>query len=92
MPEQPIITGPYGLNLPGWEHSSIWGLDRMEATYGLYAQLWRNTDSADNEPQHWIMEVQDLPTLARKIVAATGASEHDVVYAIAKSAGLTLPV
>ena len=54
------------------------------------AQLWRNTDSADNEPRHWIMEVQDLPTLARKIVAATGASEHDVVHAIAKSAGLTL--
>jgi len=87
MPGATIITGPYGLNLAGWERSSIWGLDRMEATYGLFAQLWRNTDSADYEPRHWIMEVQDLPTLARKIAAATGASEDAAACAIAQSLG-----
>lgn len=85
MPETTTIEGTYALNLAGWERYSIWGLDPMETTYGLFAQLWRNTDDRDADPRHWISGVQDLVTLARKIAGVTGSGADDVASAIAES-------
>ena len=73
MPETTTIEGTYALNLSGWDRCSIWGLDRMETTYGLFAQLWRNTDDRDGDPRHLISGVQDLVTLARKIAGVEQA-------------------
>lgn len=89
MPETTIIEGTYRLNLPGWDRRSIWGLDPMDATYGLFAHLWRNTDRDDSGPRHWISEVQDLLALARQIAAVTRCHEDDVADAIAGSLGWT---
>lgn len=77
-----IVTGRHPLPIPGWEDYSLWGLDRSETTYGLFAQLWRNTDDGDDRPRHLITEVQDMLTLARRIVVLTGCSEDDVADAI----------
>jgi len=77
-----ITPGRHALPLAGWDDYSVWGMDPMEPTYGLFAQLWRNTDDAEAAPRHWIMEVQDLPVLARRIAAATGCTEDDAAGAI----------
>ena len=78
-----IITPErHALPLAGWDDYSVWGMDPMKATYGLFAQLWRNTDDADATPRHSIMEVRDLPALARRIAAATGCTEDDAADAI----------
>jgi hypothetical protein len=77
-----IMPRRHALPLAGWDDYSVWGMDPMEATYGLFAQLRRNTDDADAAPRHWIMEVQDLPTLARRIAAVTGCTEDDAADAI----------
>jgi hypothetical protein len=77
-----IITGRHALPLPGWDDYSLWGLDRSEATYGLFAQLWRNTDDGDERPRHLITEVQDLLELARRIAALTACTEDAVADAI----------
>jgi hypothetical protein len=87
MPETTTIEGTYALKLAGWERYSIWGLDPMETTYGLFAQLWRNTDDRDGDPRHWISGIQDLLTLARKIAGVTGTDPDDVANAIAESLG-----
>jgi hypothetical protein len=39
------------VDLPGWEHQSIWGWD--EGTGSFYAQLWRN-GSASDAPEIWL--------------------------------------
>ena len=67
-----IIEGRHALALPGWDRCSIWALDPVPTTYGLFAQLWRNTDNGADAPRHWIMEVGDVLTLARRIAAAAG--------------------
>ena len=77
-----MIYGHHALPLPGWDQRSVWGLDRMEATYGLYAQLWRNGDSYDDGPRHSLSCVPDMPTLARRIAAAAGCTEDGAVDAI----------
>jgi hypothetical protein len=81
-PPRVIIHGQQPLPLAGWDDYSVWGMDPMEATYGLFAQLWRNSDNGRDRPRHSIMEVQDLPTLARKITAATGCTEDAAADAI----------
>jgi hypothetical protein len=81
-PSRVIIHGHHALPLAGWDHYSVWGMDPMEATYGLYAHLWRNSDGGMDRPRHWIMEVPDLLTLARKIAAATGCAEDAAADAI----------
>jgi len=95
MPGMTIIKGHYGLNLPGWEHSSIWGVD---ARWGhLFAQLWRNgAGEQDDDPHIWITppgwpETRELPELARQIARATGVSEDDVAHAIGGSLGWAGP-
>ncbi len=57
-------------------------MDPREATYGLFAQLWRNTDDPDDGPRAWIMAVQDLPALADSIASATGCTQDDAADAI----------
>lgn len=39
------------VDLPGWEHQSIWGWD--EGTGSFYAQLWRNSSTSD-APEVWL--------------------------------------
>ena len=81
------IGGRYALALPGWEDYSVWGMDRMEKTYGLYANLWRNTDDVADNPRHAIWGVQDLPSLAVRIARATGCEADAAANAISKSLG-----
>ncbi|SDN72998.1 hypothetical protein SAMN04489726_7965 [Allokutzneria albata] len=40
------------VELPGWEQMSIWGFD--VGVMRFFAQLWRNSDSPDDEPRHWL--------------------------------------
>jgi hypothetical protein len=54
----------------------------MEATYGLFAQLWRNTDDGQNSPPHWISGIPDVATLVRRIAAATGCTEDEATDAV----------
>jgi hypothetical protein len=77
-----VVHGRYALPLAGWDDRSVWGMDRMEATYGLFAQLWRNGDADRDNPRHWISEIPDLPSLCRRITAATGCTEDDVAEAM----------
>lgn len=77
-----VIRGHHALPLAGWDRRSVWGMDPMEATYGLYAQLWHNADAGRDNPRHWIMEVPDLLTLCRQIAAATGCTEDEAADAV----------
>jgi hypothetical protein len=77
-----IIQGRHALDLPGWDRCSIWGMDPVPATYGLFAQLWRDTDNGADAPRHWIMEVGDVLTLARRIAAAAGCTEDEAAMAL----------
>jgi hypothetical protein len=77
-----IIQGRHALPLPGWDDYSVWGMDPMEATYGLFVQLWRNTDDGQDSPRHWISEIRDVATLCRRIAAATGCTEVEAANAV----------
>jgi hypothetical protein len=77
-----VIRGRQVLPLRGWDDYSVWGLDPMETTYGLYALLWRNTDNGQDSPRHWIAEVPDVVTLVRRIAAATGCTEDEAAESV----------
>lgn len=82
--EQRVVIPPghQGLPLAGWDRYSIWGLDVSEATYGLFAQLWRNDDDPDENPRAWITYCRDLEALALRIIEATGCRPDDVANAL----------
>jgi hypothetical protein len=77
-----IIHGRHALPLAGWGDYSVWGMDPVETTYGLFAQLWHNTDADPDNLRHWISEVPDLPTLCHRIALATGRSKDEVADAM----------
>jgi hypothetical protein len=92
MAELMVITGHRGLQLPGWDRYSIWGVDPVWGT--LFAQLWRNpADGAPlpEEPEAWIMPtrlfITSLQDLAREIAKRAGVSEDEAAMAIARSLG-----
>jgi hypothetical protein len=77
-----MIHGVHALPLRGWDRYSVWGLDQSEATYGLYAQLWRNGDDPNENPRRWLMGYKDVMDLGYAIVKATRSDETAVAKAI----------
>ncbi|GLY71270.1 hypothetical protein [Amycolatopsis taiwanensis] len=71
------------VDLPGWEHQSIWGWD--EGTGSFYAQLWRNGSTSD-APEIWLTgALKPYPwpgCIALEIVEHTQADTLAVVQAM----------
>lgn len=72
-----------GIDLPGWEHQSIWGWD--DGTRSFYAHLWRNGSTSD-APEIWLSGVRKpYPwpgCIALEIVEHTDADRLAVVQAM----------
>ena len=83
-PGQPLHDS---IELPGWEHRSIWGYDDVGS---FYAQLWRNDSTAD-APDTWLSGVEPIYSwpgcIALAVVETTG---HDPVTVI-RALGLANP-
>lgn len=82
--------GRMPLVLAGWDDCSVWGWDGQEGS--LYAQLWRNVDSGDGRPRHWItpaygwQQTRSLTELAARIASVTGCGLRDALLALARCA------
>ena len=78
----------YPLMLPGWEDLSTWG---AEDDY-LYAQVTRNGNSDDSDPEFWITPhlhpiCRTVPELSQAISLVTGVDLPNVLDAMAFGVG-----
>ncbi|MEV6825309.1 hypothetical protein [Amycolatopsis sp. NPDC051102] len=72
------------LELPGWQNQSAWGYDEPAGSY--FAQLWRNTNQDEAQPDIWLSGIRSKyarpGSIALGIMRSTGDDPLTIVSAM----------
>ena len=72
------------LELPGWQNQSAWGYDEPIGSY--FAQLWRNTNRDEGQPDIWLSGIRSNyarpGSIALEIMKSTGHDPLTIVSAM----------